>query len=142
MQFWINSLVVSTMVIIVNNVIKSKIEVLYDSFSDAKYFKLKWPVTRAYAKFCKLNPDSRENTDIQNILIVLKEQFPCYVIEYKNVGKVVFVGFKDDRIYQFNIRCVRLSSRSFNICSEIYYGILLKILDCMDWIETKFKIKE
>lgn len=125
-----------------SNIIKSKIEVVYDSFSDAKYFKLKWPVTRAYAKFCKLNPNSRETTELQNILIVLKEQFLCYVIEYKNVGKVVFVGVKDDRIYQFNIRCVRLSSRSFNICSEIYYGILLKILDSMDWIETTFKIKE
>lgn len=125
-----------------SNIIKSKIEVLYDSFSDAKYFKLKWPVTRAYAKFCKLNPDSRENTDIQNILIVLKEQFSYYAIEYKNIGKIVLIGVKNNHRYKFNIRCVRLSSRSFNIFSEIYYGSLLKILDFMDWIETKFKIKE
>lgn len=125
-----------------NNVIKSKIEILYDGFSDAKYFKLKWPVTRAYAKFCKLNPDSRENTEIQTILTALKEQFSFYTVVYKNIGKIVLTGVKNNHRYKFNIRCVRLSSRSFNICSEIYYGILLKILDFMNWIEIKFKIKE
>lgn len=125
-----------------NNVIKSKIEILYDGFSDAKYFKLKWPVTRAYAKFCKLNPDSRENTEIQTILRALKEQFSYYTVVYKNIGKIVLTGVKNNHRYKFNIRCVRLSSRSFNICSEIYYGILLKILDSMDWIAIKFKIKE